>query len=66
MKKLCILLCLIGVTACTTAGPFVSNISYDGQGNLVVEKQYIQHNEFMGTVSAKPASTSIIHIGTNK
>ncbi|MFH0809617.1 MAG: hypothetical protein V2A77_03985 [Pseudomonadota bacterium] len=37
---------------CTTAGPFVTNISSDGRGNLVIEKNTVHMNGFMGTVSS--------------
>ena len=39
------------MTACTTAGPFVTNISSDGDNGLTVEKCSVQLNAFMGTVS---------------
>ncbi|NLF15932.1 MAG: hypothetical protein GX595_01555 [Lentisphaerae bacterium] len=37
---------------CTSAGPFVTNISSDGKGNLIVEKNTVHMNAFMGTVSS--------------
>jgi len=40
------------VGGCTTAGPFVTNISSDGKGNLIVEKNTVHLNAFMGTVSS--------------
>ncbi|EIP96832.1 hypothetical protein OpiT1DRAFT_01257 [Opitutaceae bacterium TAV1] len=42
---------------CTTAGPFVTNISSDGQGNLVVEKNTVHFNAFTGAVSSGEAPT---------
>ena len=39
------------IAGCTTAGPFVTNISSDGNGNLIVEKTYVKMNAFMGTIS---------------
>ncbi len=45
---------------CTTAGPFVTSISSDGRGNLVVEKSLVKLNSFTGTVSnVDPSSTTI-------
>jgi hypothetical protein len=44
-----IVVTLAGCT--TTAGPFVTNISSDGKGNLVVEKNTVIVNGFTGTVS---------------
>ena len=37
---------------CTSAGPFVTSISSDGKGNLIVEKNTVHMNAFMGTVSS--------------
>lgn len=37
---------------CTSAGPFVTNVSSDGKGNLIVEKNTVHMNAFMGTVSS--------------
>jgi type IV secretion system protein VirB7 len=59
MKKTLQIL-ILGVTAiaamtlagCTTsAGPFVTSISSDGKGNLVIEKNTVDVNGFTGTVS---------------
>lgn len=52
----------LGVAGCTTAGPFVTNISSDGNGGLVIEKSYVQMNSFMGTVSNKDQSTTHIKL----
>jgi len=53
MKKLLILLilCLIGLAGCSNAGPFVTDIAYDGEGNLLVTKNMIVFDGFMGTIS---------------
>ena len=51
------------VSGCTTAGPFVTNISSDGKGNLIVEKNTVHMNAFMGTVSSgESPSTQVIRI----
>jgi hypothetical protein len=43
---------LITITGCTTsAGPFVTDISSDGRGNIVVEKNTVVVNGFTGEVS---------------
>jgi len=53
MKKLLILLilCLIVMAGCSNAGPFVTDIAYDGEGNLLVTKNMIVLDAFMGTIS---------------
>lgn len=55
-RKLLILLilCLIGLVGCTTvttAGPFVTDIGYDGEGSLVITKNMIVYDYFVGTIS---------------
>ena len=48
--------------SCSTAGPFVTNISSDGRGNLIIEKSMVQMNAFTGTVSNTNATTSTIRV----
>jgi len=45
------------LTGCTTAGPFVTNISSDGRGNLIVEKNTVHMNAFTGAVSSGETPT---------
>ena len=52
-------LLLIG---CTTAGPYVTNISSDGRGGLIIEKGKIQYNSFTGTVGNKDSFTTKIQV----
>lgn len=54
-------LALLG-TGCTTAGPFVTSISSDGRGNLVIEKSMVQMNSFTGTVSNHASTTTTIRL----
>lgn len=62
MSRLLILsLCLI-CAACTTAGPYVTNISSDGAGGLNIEKCSVQFNAFMGTVSNHECNASRINV----
>ena len=37
---------LLVLSGCSTAGPFVTSISSDGQGGLIVEKAYIEYSPF--------------------
>lgn len=65
LKKVACLVAILGftiVTGCTTAGPFVTNISSDGQGNLIIEKSLVKMNAFMGTVSNEGGTTTTIRI----
>jgi len=52
---------LFSLGGCTTAGPYVTSISSDGQGNLIVEKNTAVFNAFTGTVSSgdNPTTTRI-------
>ena len=52
----------LAVAGCSTAGPFVTNISSDGNGGLVIEKTYVQYNGFTGTVSNKDQSSTNIKL----
>lgn len=47
---------------CTTAGPFVTSISSDGRGGLIVEKSMVKYNSFMGTVSNENTTTTTIRL----
>lgn len=55
MKRLLILLilCLVGLAGCfeTRAGPFVTDVTFDGEGNLVVTKNMVVHDSFTATIS---------------
>ena len=59
MKKLFLLIIAFILTGCTYAGPFVTNISQNKDGTLIVEKCMIEHN-IMGTVATKNCATGKI------
>ena len=42
---------LLAAAGCSNAGPFVTDIAYDGEGNLLVTKNMIVLDAFMGTIS---------------
>jgi type IV secretion system protein VirB7 len=66
MKRLSLIaLAAVAITGCTTAGPFVTNVSSDGAGGLNVDKCSVQMNAFMGTVSNKDCSTQDLKLGSN-
>ena len=39
------------ISGCTTAGPFVTNVAYDGNGDLVITKNTIKLDAFLGVIS---------------
>ena len=51
MQKLFLILSGLLLSACTTAGPFVTNISQNKDGTLVVEKCLVEHNAFTGAIA---------------
>jgi len=57
-------LLLLAVTmlamGCSTAGPFVTNISSVGPDQLLVEKCYVELNAFVGYVTNKDCSSVTI------
>jgi len=44
MRKITLLIMVLLLSGCTTAGPFVSNISSDGKGGLNIEKSRVKLN----------------------
>jgi type IV secretion system protein VirB7 len=57
---------LLGLSACTTAGPYVTNISSDGDNGLTVEKCSVHMNAFMGTVSTGDCTSQNIKLRANQ
>lgn len=62
MKKYVMLMLFLLVSACTNAGPFVTNISSDGNNGLIIEKCQLHMNAFMGTVSNENCSNTPIKL----
>lgn len=57
-----LLLASFALTACTTAGPYVTNISSDGNYGLTIEKCSVHMNAFMGTVSTGECTSQNIKL----
>ena len=67
MKRLMLLALIILLAGCSTAGPFVTSISSDGRGNLVVEKDSVEFNGWLGVVGNKgQPTTSTINLGVKE
>ena len=62
MKKIVAIAFVALMGACTNAGPFVTNISADGNNGLVIEKCQVHMNAFMGTVSNDNCTTTAIKV----
>jgi hypothetical protein len=50
------------LSGCSTAGPYVTNISSDGGGGLTVEKCMAHMNAFLGVISNSECTTTNIKL----
>ena len=62
--RLIALAALVLGSACSSAGPFVTNVSSDGNYGLVVEKCTVQFNGFTTTVSTGDCTSHTIKLTT--
>ena len=62
MKLIILAGLVLVITGCTTAGPYVTNISSDGANGLTIEKCKVEMNAFMGVVSTGDCSTSSLRL----
>lgn len=63
MRAILILSVAILTGCTTTAGPFVSTISSDSDGQLHVTKCMVSMNGFLATVSATDCQSSVVSVG---
>ena len=58
-----IILALVSITiGCSTAGPFVTNVSSAGPDKLLVEKCHLELNAFIGYVTNKDCGSHTIEM----
>lgn len=63
MKTIILFLAASALGACTTlAGPFVTNISHDGEGHLNIEKCNVTYNAFLSVVGNTNCSSSVVKV----
>lgn len=63
MKIAIVLLVAMLFSGCTTlAGPFVTNVSHDGEGRLLVDRCNVTYNAFLGTVGNANCNSSTVKI----
>jgi hypothetical protein len=62
MKIIFLASLVLTLSACTTAGPYVTNISSDGANGLTIEKCKVELNAFMLVVSTGNCSTNTIKL----
>ena len=60
MKYILLILCGTILTACSYAGPYVTNISRSKDGTFVVDKCQVLHNALLGIVSNENCINQII------
>lgn len=66
MNKLILITAIaISVTACSSAGPYVTNISSDGNNGLNIEKCMVHFNSFTGNVSTGACTSQSIRLRSN-
>ncbi len=63
MKKIitCVFI-VLSVSACSSAGPYVTNISSDGNNGINIEKCKVHFNSFTGNVSTGVCTTQSIKL----
>ncbi len=62
MKALILTSFITLLAGCTTAGPYVTNISSDGANGLNIEKCKVELNAFLGVVNTGDCSNSSIKL----
>ncbi|MAY12009.1 MAG: hypothetical protein CL549_16240 [Alcanivorax sp.] len=62
MRSLMLLLAIAVLGGCTTAGPYITNISSDGNGGLNVEKCAAHFNGWTGTISHTDCTSQHIQL----
>ena len=60
MKYILLILCGFILTACSYAGPYVTNISRAQDGKFTVEKCMIRYNPFGNTISSENCINQVI------
>lgn len=64
MKKIIFVAIALGISGCASkAGPFVTNISSDGRGGLIVEKCMVRLDRMINTVENAECTNTQITLG---
>jgi type IV secretion system protein VirB7 len=48
------------IGGCSTAGPYVTDVAYDGEGNLLITKNTVVFDAFFGVVSTGDSEQTIV------
>jgi len=65
MKKLTTALIAIALTGCSTAGPYVTNVTPAGTTGLIVEKCVTEFNSMTSQISSKNCSQTYVPVGAS-
>ena len=63
MNRILAVAILLGMTGCSFAGPYVTNISPAGDQGLLVEKCKVQYNMVTSNISTESCNTSYVWLG---
>lgn len=67
MCKVVLALIVVAVSGCASqAGPFVTNISSDGSGGLVIEKCMVRLDRMINTVEAASCTNTPIRLSDRR
>ena len=64
MNRILAVAILLGMTGCSFAGPYVTNISPAGEQGILVEKCKVQFNSLTAKVSTEQCNTSYVWLGS--
>lgn len=62
LKPLALLAATLALGACTTAGPYVTQISSDGSNGLNIEKCMVKLNAWTGTITNDNCTSQSIRL----
>ena len=63
MNRILAVTILLGMTGCSFAGPYVTNISPAGDQGILVEKCKVQYNSLTSNISTESCNTSYVWLG---
>ncbi|HDY68613.1 hypothetical protein LCGC14_1792290 [marine sediment metagenome] len=66
MKYFMLATMLVFLGGCSTARPYVTSISSDGRGGLIIQKGYTEYNYLLGVIGNKEAGESTIQVISEK
>lgn len=62
MKKILLVAAVVAMAGCSTAGPYVTQISSDGNNGLNIEKCMVKFNPWTATVTNDQCTSQAIRL----